>query len=97
MLHKAAQLAIPSLRRAPSMMEKIITKGAFDGRFEDREHVIGRFLRHTEQVKGRVPPERLLVYEVGEGWPSPCAISSGRRYRRASRSPASTTARSSRR
>ena len=72
LLLKAAQLAIPSLHRAPSMMEKIITKGTFDGRFEDREHVVRRFVRHTEQVKERVPLEKLLVYEVGEGWQPLC-------------------------
>ncbi|HKH78189.1 MAG TPA: sulfotransferase [Rubrobacteraceae bacterium] len=54
------------------MMEKIISKVTFDGRFEDREHVVRRFVRHTEQVKERVPPEKLLVYEVGEGWQPLC-------------------------
>src|SRR5215212_618849 len=54
------------------MMEKIISKVTFEGRFEDREHVVRRFVRHTEQVKERVPPEKLLVYEVGEGWQPLC-------------------------
>ena len=26
------------------------------------------FKRHNEEVKKHVPPERLLVYEVKEGW-----------------------------
>jgi hypothetical protein len=29
-------------------------------------------LRHHEQVKQDVPPERLLVWEVGEGWEPLC-------------------------
>lgn len=74
LLFKAARLVIPSLRRAPSMMEKVITQGTFDGRFEDREHVIGRFRRHTEEVMERVPPEKLLVYEVKEGWEPLCGF-----------------------
>ncbi|HWF77491.1 MAG TPA: sulfotransferase [Caulobacteraceae bacterium] len=43
-----------------------------------REHLADRawmtdyFRRHTEEVKAAVPPERLLVYEVGEGWPRLC-------------------------
>ena len=71
---KAARLVIPSMRRAPSMMEKVITQGTFDGRFEDREHVIRRFVRHIEEVKERVPPEKLLVYEVTQGWEPLCAF-----------------------
>ena len=71
---KAARLVIPSMRRAPSMMEKVITQGTFDGRFKDREHVIGRFVRHTEEVKERVPPEKRLVYEVTQGWEPLCAF-----------------------
>jgi hypothetical protein len=38
----------------------------------DRDYLIGHFLRHTEEVKAAIPPERLLVYEVGEGWNRLC-------------------------
>lgn len=46
--------------------------GTFSGRFEDREFAIGVFNRHNEEVKRHVPPERLLVYEVKDGWEPLC-------------------------
>jgi len=52
--------------------EEIIWNGTFDGRFEDKPHAIEVLERHNEEVKRRVPPERLLVYEVKEGWAPLC-------------------------
>ena len=52
--------------------EEIIWNGTFDGRFEDRAHAIGVLERQNEEVRRRVPPERLLVYEVKEGWGPLC-------------------------
>lgn len=54
------------------MTDKVIWEGTFGGRFEDREHAISVFERHNEEVKRRVPPERLLVYRVEEGWGPLC-------------------------
>ena len=44
----------------------------FDGKFEDKHHAIEVFNRHNEEVRRRVPRERLLVYEVREGWGPLC-------------------------
>ena len=44
----------------------------FDGHRGDRQHAIEVFERHNEEVKRRVPVERLLVYEVKEGWGPLC-------------------------
>jgi hypothetical protein len=52
--------------------EEIIWKGTFDGRFEDKAYAIGVFEKHDEEVRRRVPSERLLVYEVKQGWRPPC-------------------------
>jgi hypothetical protein len=38
----------------------------------DREWLIDYFRRHTDEVKAAIPPDRLLVYEVGEGWDPLC-------------------------
>jgi hypothetical protein len=38
----------------------------------DRSFMTDYFRRHTEEVKRSIPPERLLVYEVGEGWAPLC-------------------------
>ena len=38
----------------------------------DRAFMTDHFRKHTEAVKAAIAPERLLVYEVGEGWPRLC-------------------------
>ncbi len=54
------------------VVREVVWQGTFDGRFEDKAHAIEVFERHNEEVKRRVPPERLLVYEVSEGWGPLC-------------------------
>jgi Sulfotransferase domain len=58
--------------RPLQIAEEIVLRGTFDGRFEDKHHAIEVFNRHNEEVKRRVPPDRLLVYEVKEGWGPLC-------------------------
>lgn len=54
------------------MTNNIIFKGIFQGRQTEREYAISVFLNNIEQVKQDVPPERLLVYEVRQGWEPLC-------------------------
>ena len=56
----------------PLQIAEIIWRGTFEGKFEEKHHAIEVFNRHNEEVKGRVPPEQLLVYEVKEGWGPLC-------------------------
>jgi hypothetical protein len=51
---------------------EIVWDGTFDGRFEDKAYAMEVFERHNEEVKRRVPLEKLLVYEVKEGWGPLC-------------------------
>jgi hypothetical protein len=51
-----------------NMADEIIWDGTFDGRFEDRRYAMEIFERHNAEVRRRVPRDRLLVYEVREGW-----------------------------
>lgn len=50
------------------MVDRVVWQGTFQGRLEDRDFAIGVYLRHNADVKRKVPPERLLVYEVAQGW-----------------------------
>lgn len=54
------------------MARKLIVDGTFGGGTDDRERVIQVFERHNEAVKRAIPPERLLVYQVSEGWEPLC-------------------------
>ena len=44
----------------------------FRPHMHDRAYMIDYFRRHTEDVKRTIAPERLLVYEVGQGWAPLC-------------------------
>ncbi len=46
----------------------------FYDRFEDKDYTIATYNRHIEEVKRNVSPERLLVYEVKEGWEPLCVF-----------------------
>jgi hypothetical protein len=60
----------------PDVMEvinRIVWEGTFKDRFqEDPEFAIDTFNAHNEAVKAKVPADRLLVYEVQEGWGPLC-------------------------
>ena len=63
---------LPFIRNLYRMVNAAVWGGTFGGRFEDREHAIGIFERHNEEVKKHVPPDRLLVYDVKQGWEPLC-------------------------
>jgi hypothetical protein len=58
--------------RRSSLANDVIWEGTFDGRFEDKAYAMEVFEHHNEEVKRRVPEDRLLVYEVKEGWEPLC-------------------------
>jgi hypothetical protein len=65
---------VPRMRHLRRMFDRLIWDGKFDGRFEDKAHATGVFSRHNEEVKRTVPADRLLVYEVKEGWGPLCSF-----------------------
>jgi hypothetical protein len=65
-------LFVPGVFKIGRMGNEIIWHGTFDGRFEEKHHAIEVFEQHNEEVRRRVPKERLLVYEVKEGWGPLC-------------------------
>jgi Sulfotransferase domain len=62
----------PGPAGAVRLAESLVWEGTFEGRFEDRDYAMGVFERHNETVRLRVPPERLLVFDVREGWEPLC-------------------------
>jgi hypothetical protein len=65
---------LPRMGRFRPMVDRLIWVGMFHGRFEDRSYAIEVFNRHNEEVKQVVPNDRLLVYEVSEGWGPLCSF-----------------------
>ena len=43
-----------------------------ENRMQDREHMIEFFNRHSAEIIGSFPAERLLVYQVSDGWEPLC-------------------------
>lgn len=66
--------APPSIQAQMKMARKLIAENTFGGDLGDEENAIAVFNAHTEEVKATIPAERLLVYEVAEGWEPLCAF-----------------------
>lgn len=62
----------PQVQAFGRMIGTLIWGGTFGGQFEDKQHAIAVFNRHIAEVKERVPPERLLIFDVQEGWEPLC-------------------------
>lgn len=73
-MSKMSSMRIPSERfkRAKKFLLEYAINGFFEGKVEDQDHMVELFARHTEAVKALVPAERLLVYDVREGWEPLC-------------------------
>lgn len=54
------------------MTTSVIWQGTFNGRLDEKDYAIDVYNRHIEEVKRRVPADRLLVYQVSEGWGPLC-------------------------
>lgn len=61
---------------APPEMKRFFASfiGEFGERLHDRAFMTDHFRRHNALVQATIPKERLLVYEVGEGWTRLCAF-----------------------
>lgn len=65
---------IPFTQRWLEMTDKLVWSGVFDGRFEDQEHATKVFQEHIEKVREHCDAERLLVFQVSDGWQPLCAF-----------------------
>ena len=54
------------------MAREVVWARTFGGRFADREHAVRVFMEHNEAVRREVPAERLLEFEVAQGWQPLC-------------------------
>ncbi len=68
------RLLVPPLRQLHEMADAVIwgNLGAFEGQMENRALATQKFIEWNERVQRDVPPEKLLVYSVKEGWEPLC-------------------------
>jgi Sulfotransferase domain len=50
------------------MINGLIWEGTFHGRFAEKDYALEVFAQHNEDVKRTVPADRLVVYEIDQGW-----------------------------
>ncbi|WP_067814862.1 sulfotransferase family protein [Actinomadura kijaniata] len=55
-----------------SLVEELIFDAVFDGRLDDPDRAIAAFNRHNDAVRQLVPAERLLEFDVTQGWEPLC-------------------------
>jgi hypothetical protein len=66
------RLVLPRMRRFSRMAHLLIWDGMFQGRFEDKPFALEIYHGHNAHVRRVIPPERLLVFDVHEGWKPLC-------------------------
>ncbi len=59
-------------RENPRMAYEIIMRQTFDGKLDDREHALNVYRAHNKKVRSSIPQDRLLVYDVVQGWEPLC-------------------------
>jgi Sulfotransferase domain len=62
----------PPLRTMRDVAIEMIQVQTFRCRPTDREGVLAAYRRRTEEVRAAIPTERLLVFDVAEGWAPLC-------------------------
>ena len=67
-----AGLFAPGVTGVVRLADEIVWNDTFKGRFAEESHAIETFRRHNDEVRRRVPPGRLLVFDVREGWAPLC-------------------------
>jgi hypothetical protein len=64
----------PLAARRREIVARLVWDGEFGGRFGDAAYAIRVFNEHNEAVRRRIAADRLLVFEVTQGWEPLCAF-----------------------
>jgi Sulfotransferase domain len=75
-IYRASSLSMdePLARRRREVVRRVVWEGDFAGRFEDAEYAMRVFTEHNDAVRREVAAERLLEFEVGQGWRPLCGF-----------------------
>lgn len=65
---------LPRVARFEEMVRYVVWQKYFNGRFTDKQYAIEKFKKHNETVKQTIPPEKLLVFQVKDGWEPLCTF-----------------------
>lgn len=62
----------PHIRNMAEAAFEMIGQQTFNGKMADRDAALAVYNLRTRQVREAIPPERLLVFDVAEGWEPLC-------------------------
>ena len=69
---KILKLLTPFGKKMGNMSTKLIWQRSHKGTMDDKDGAIARYHEHVEEIKAAVPPERLLIFKVDQGWEPLC-------------------------
>jgi len=64
----------PHVKAMTEAAAELIGMRTFGGTWTDRDRALAAYRRRTEEVRAAIPPRRLLVFDVAEGWGPLCAF-----------------------
>ena len=65
---------VPPVGQFVEMVDDLVWEGLFDGRFLDQAHATAVYERHVQDVKAKCSPERMIVFDVADGWEPLCSF-----------------------
>ncbi len=63
---------MPKVGPIMRMANQVVWEQMFEGRFLDRDFAIARYQQHVDEVIRHVPADKLLVFDVKQGWEPLC-------------------------
>lgn len=69
---KLLELLTPFGRKFGQMTHKLIWQRSHKNTMEDREAALAHYQQHSEELKAKVPADKLLVFTVDQGWEPLC-------------------------
>ena len=63
---------MPGMREGLRFIDDLVWQGTFDGRFREREYALRVFNEHNQAVQETIPTDKLLVFDVKQGWEPLC-------------------------
>ncbi len=73
LLQTPAAIPVPHIRATVTMAAELIARQTFRGA-TDKPSILSAYRRRIEEVRAAIAPERLLVFDVAEGWAPLCGF-----------------------
>jgi hypothetical protein len=74
LMQRPSRVPDPGAQAVLRMAQRLVLESFFAGRFGVADEAIQRFELHCQAVRAAIPAERLLVYEVAQGWAPLCTF-----------------------